>query len=248
MEPSEDYVKACKNRMAEVVGPKCTMALQGSDLLIASKEGLLEVRERRLGFVHVLRQTVWGRMKSGWQLTISMNSFAQFAQHVVAMTRMQNYWRQAVAPLPQGSLPRIWVMGDDILLSYPYSDDRYQRSEFLKSYQEATETLGCIVKHVRFGREFAGFSFEQAGPVPLYKNKHIESLKWAETELEETLLAYMIIYCFVPDYGWVGQYARQLQDFVPQHTLKLWAQGLLPKLPIRKFAIPTSFLDLFPKH
>nr|QQO81413.1 RNA-dependent RNA polymerase [Soybean thrips sobemo-like virus 6] len=152
-------------------------------------------------------QTDWGLMKSGWLLTLSMNSAAQAFQHAVA-------WRRMGRTDP---VPYIWAMGDDLLIRSAMKGD-------FQYYLDALSTTGCIVKKLEFSREFSGFTFTEGEVEPLYPGKHKFILKHAADEVVgEILLSYQLIYAlsknkwFAP---WL-KYAREDLGF----RAKLWAEG-----------------------
>lgn len=159
----------------------------------------------------VYRQTYWGLMKSGWFLTLSMNSMAQGLQHILAWRRMGRL----------DKLPQLWAMGDDTVLT-EFTDHA--------GYWRALETTGCIVKKVETSREFAGFRISGSGPsvsvTPLYPDKHRFVLKYVKPELEqEVLLSYSLIYALSSD-DWFHREAAQYAEFPIGPMQRMWAKGL----------------------
>lgn len=158
-------------------------------------------------------QTYWGQMKSGWLLTLSMNSIAQQCQHVLAWKRAGLF----------GVPSRMWAMGDDVLMRFPYDDG------FLQRYMSALTTTGCIVKKEQKSREFSGFEFIGSGSDiivrPLYPDKHKFVIQYLEPEIEQdVLLAYTLIYAL--DQGnWIKDFYHYC-EFPVGPMQKMWAKGL----------------------
>uniref|UniRef100_A0AAT9JA40 RNA-dependent RNA polymerase n=1 Tax=Macrotermes natalensis sobeli-like virus 1 TaxID=3133513 RepID=A0AAT9JA40_9VIRU len=127
------------------------------------------------------QQQGWGLMKSGWLLTINVNSGTQFLNNALAWIRSHT-----------GDIPEIWVMGDDVLLAW---SDHYSQETFERALGE----LGVLVKRGNLIREFAGFRF---GVVdgrycvePAYPEKHDFMLRHvSEPQREEVATAYMMLY------------------------------------------------------
>lgn len=166
------------------------------------------------------RQLGWGLMKSGWLLTLSLNSAAQGFQHALAWFRMG----KTEPP------PSVWAMGDDILAKMKLTEEE------LQLYWEKLETTGCKVKKIERRREFCGFDFVSDEVVnPLYPDKHQFILQHLDPAVEqETLLSYSLLYA-LSDLGWVKKiYPYQERALGP--LAKLWAKGLvkldvLPRVP-----------------
>ncbi|APG75836.1 hypothetical protein 2 [Hubei sobemo-like virus 6] len=183
------YEKLCWNRMMCVVGPGAVLRLPDGQRL---------------------RQTCVGFMKSGWLLTLSMNSAAQFFQHVVA-------WRRSGYDL--SSLPYMWAMGDDMLL-------RWEEGYKLEPYVAMLATTGCIVKHAVWSREFAGYAFKGDGVSPLYPAKHKFTLSYVKEEVEqELLLSYHLLYALDPN-SWLPA-VREHCRFPVGRMFRMWAMGLI---------------------
>lgn len=187
------------NRMRQVVGP---------DMIVRFPTG------------HRLRQTYWGQMKSGWFLTLSMNSMAQWAQHWLSWNRIGN----------PGPIPLCWAMGDDMLLDWPYSADS------LKKYEKALARTGCILKHTLRSREFAGFRFEGNKVIPLYDQKHRFAIRHLDPANElSVVLSYALLYALSGN----EHYAELAEPFgVSKPVLYSWATGLAKF----SFEIPEQFL------
>nr|UGO57540.1 MAG: hypothetical protein 1 [Riboviria sp.] len=157
----------------------------------------------------IYRQLCWGLMKSGWLLTLSLNSFAQWCQHKLA-------WMRALLP---GPLPPMWAMGDDEL-----AECGEVSPKSLKAYLQAMKTTGCIIKHGINSREFAGFKFGKGTVEPLYKDKHVFLMKHVREEVKiQTMTSLQLLYCmsgdsWAFDLGFTGLTPNAARD---------WAQGLV---------------------
>lgn len=159
------------------------------------------------------RQTYWGQMKSGWLLTLSMNSIAQHLQHVLA-------WGRGGL---MGTPSRMWAMGDDTLARFSGDDDE------LDKYERALATTGCLMKKILRRREFAGFEFisKPGGVVarPLYPDKHQFVLKYLDPRYEQDILmSYSLLYALDDD-TWFKAY-HPLCDFAVGPMQRMWAKGL----------------------
>lgn len=112
----------------------------------------------------VFKQVIPGMVKSGCVNTISTNSHMQMIIHVLACVHQG----VSVQPLPV-------AVGDDTL-------QRMTQSMDLSAYNR----FGVIVKSVTEGLEFVGMDFTDAGPIPLYHEKHLfkaMSLNYDDKEL-----------------------------------------------------------------
>lgn len=202
--PGLNYARTAWNRMRQVVGPDAYVRLPSG---------------RRW------RQSFWGMMKSGWFLTLSMNSMAQAAQHELACLRMK---------IPRA--PLLWAMGDDSLINWTLGLD------VVCEYIEHLGKTGCLIKHFKFCREFCGFRVygTEKEPVvdPLYPGKHRFSLAYVSPKVEdETTLSYTLIYALAKNY-WCVDYEHHFK--VPRTSMqKAWAKGLI-ELRL-DFAIPKEF-------
>lgn len=163
------------------------------------------------------RQSVPGIMKSGWLLTISVNSEAQERLSIAAWMRTQT-----------GSVPRVWSMGDDVLMEWPPDSDE-------KGFVEELTRLGVIVKQASHSLEFAGFSFGRVNgyPVvnPLYERKHRFLLRHVpENQLEEVVSAYGCLYALADQdkSSWIRDILRRYGRWTLQ-TYRVWAVGLLTR-------------------
>lgn len=123
----------------------------------------------------VVKQLYDGFMKSGLYNTISDNSVAMVAVHVLACVRSRL------------GFGRIGVTGDDVVQSL-ISDQ----------YLEEVGKLGCKVKEVIHHLEFMGTNYENGYPEPLYFEKHLTNLKFKEGIEEEVLDAYLRLYSYSP--------------------------------------------------
>lgn len=152
-----------------------------------------------------LQQDSVGLMKSGWLLTLSMNSMAQALQHAVASF--------AIGEEP----PRCWALGDDFISRAVSKPDDYVR--------ELSRT-GCLVKHAKNILEFAGFDFTNGGVTPLYWKKHQFLLNYVEPDIEQdVLLSYFMLYSLSTN-RWLDSY-RKYANFPVGKTFELWAKGLI---------------------
>ncbi|APG75946.1 hypothetical protein 2 [Wuhan house centipede virus 4] len=157
------------------------------------------------------RQQFWGVMKSGCYLTLSLNSLAQEAQHVLAWLRC----------FGGESIPLLWAMGDDTLVRASLTDEEKQL------YWDALESTGCLVKKMEYSREFCGFLFNSEDDVrPLYPDKHRFIMKFVRPETEQdTMYAFELLYALSKD-RWVDC-LRPHQQFVLGPAARLWARGLI---------------------
>nr|UGO57458.1 MAG: hypothetical protein 1 [Riboviria sp.] len=153
------------------------------------------------------RQVDWGFMKSGWILTLSLNSAAQMLQHCLASIRLN--WR----------IELLWAMGDDMLLRANWDDEQVIR------YVAELERTGCKVKCWTREREFAGFRYEAYAVEPLYEDKHRFQLAYATPkDFNETCIAYQLLY---------AQSTNPLRDEVAEASIdirveaNMWARGLI---------------------
>lgn len=199
-----DYVHQVVNRFLEVVGPRAVLRLPDG---------------RRL------RQKQWGLMKSGWFLTLSLNSFAQAAQHELACLRLKII-----------KSPLLWAMGDDSLIYWDLAKD------VVSSYMGQLAKTGCLIKHFKFEREFCGFRVfgTIANPIvnPLYEDKHKFNLSFLKKKVEwETTLSYTLIYA-LSDSQWIRRIHNRF-DIPIGYMQRAWAKGLI-ELNI-KFEIPDIF-------
>nr|QXV86396.1 RNA-dependent RNA polymerase [Solemoviridae sp.] len=185
------YERAVRTRLAQVVGPLATIRLCNG----------LE-----------FKQEGWGIMKSGWLLTLSMNSMAQLNQHALACFRMG-----------ENDPPLMWAMGDDSLIRMKHD------AQVLDQYEKALATTGCLVKKSVLKREFCGVRIEgdlEVSVTPLYIDKHKFVLSYVEPRYEQdTLQSYMLLYSLSAD-RWVDEYKDRLDlNYGPLYPL--WAKGLI---------------------
>lgn len=150
---------------------------------VALVEARLRVLYREAEFMisdgRVYGQETPGLQKSGSVLTLSLNSMAQIALHVLACLRAGMDWRS--------SLPV--AIGDDTVQRPP---------ERLSDYMNCLSQLGCQIKgHPGPSPdvEFAGHIIRGDSCVPAYNAKHYFSLLYAESDvLPEMLESYMRLY------------------------------------------------------
>lgn len=132
----------------------------------------------------VLTQTAgWGVQKSGCVNTIADNSLAQVLLHLFYCKLTGEHHE----PLPV-------ACGDDKLVAQQFCD------------KSVYDRMGVLVKHCRKEHEFVGFLFEDNGPVPVYKFKHLYKFLWQkEAILEDYLSAMMGMYVHSDEYlMWEG--------------------------------------------
>lgn len=194
-ETSIEFRRACRNRIKEVLGPLCTLRLPDGARYI---------------------QSVWGIMKSGWLLTIGWNSDAQDIITNLA-------WSRAYPNL--GPCPRLWSMGDDVLM-------RWREDLDPKPLEAELTRAGILSKFAMPVREFAGYAFGRDPDIyvdPLYVDKHKFLLAHTSLEqLEEVVTAYGLLYALArpATRAWLdpilSEYARWTRD-----TYVAWAYGIL---------------------
>lgn len=172
-------------RFEAVVGPNCTVRMPDGT---------------------VLRQKIWGLMKSGWFLTIGLNSAAQVYQHYLALIRSK------------GKICPLWVMGDDVLTT--------KQSD---SYYFWLRTTGCLVKHVLDSAEFCGLRFFKDGACqPIYPDRHRMSLAYATlTNLNDVCTSLCAWYSLAPDQSILTDQCWARSRF-SRVQLYWWALGLMP--------------------
>lgn len=202
-DPTPDYLRATAARFAEVLRDATVRLPDGS----------------------VYRQTTDGLMKSGWYLTLSMNSAAQFFQHSLA-------WQRAGGI---GELPLMWAMGDDMLVNFNATQSlTYMQkvrgprlaADDVEAYMSALATTGCLVKIMENQKEFAGFRFTDLVVTPLYQDKHRFMLSYVNpSKKHETLLSMALMYSLTPNFGWLSDLRKQM-DFPLNSSFRRWAQGL----------------------
>lgn len=193
---SASFKNALFNRLREVLGNRCTIRLP---------EGTR------------LRQLDWGVMKSGWLLTINMNSDAQDVITTLA-------WLRAYPDA--GPCPLLWAMGDDVLMRWREGLDPQPLTDQLRR-------AGILSKFAVQNREFAGFEVgrtEDGRPYvdPLYPDKHKYLLAHtSEDKLEEVVTAYGLIYALARPgtRQWLEPYMHY--SVWTRDVYLAWAYGLL---------------------
>lgn len=157
-------------------------------------------------------QLFLGFMKSGFLLTLSINSSGQEDQHALAWIR---------CGFSLESLPLLWTMGDDSLIIW-----KFLRS-LVDIYIQQLKTTGCVVKHAKFSREFVGFYFPGKDVVePLYQEKHRFALRYLKPQVEaETLLSYGLLYA-LSEAEWIRPVLQRSR--YSRLQFKNWAKGLVP--------------------
>nr|QQO81417.1 RNA-dependent RNA polymerase [Soybean thrips sobemo-like virus 8] len=192
----ELYDRYVWNRLVEVLGPQASVVLPDGT---------------------VWAQNSWGIMKSGWFLTLSLNSMAQEFQHVLACFRL------GIEP------PPVWAMGDDILTRF---------KEVPPGYEGALESTGCVVKKVERSREFAGYDVvgDDVATIvvnPLYPDKHRHVLRHTpDGEIDDLLTCYCCMYALSDD-RWFEKYYDQTGVRV-ELVHSMWAKGLVELKCIRR--------------
>lgn len=166
----------------------------------------------------VYEQQIPGLQKSGSVLTLSLNSMAQIALHLLASRRANVDWRN----LPVS-------IGDDTTQRVP---------ERLSDYLKQLSKLGCQIKgnpQPSDEIEFAGHIICGNSCVPMYTAKHYFSLLYAEEEvLAETLESYMRLYALDSERcsiirRWLGKVNPQ--RVMSERGLVSWYRGLEAFVP-----------------
>lgn len=95
-----------------------------------------------------LMQSDYGLMKSGWLLTLSANSAAQFLQASVTWQRLKH-----LSLINEESpLPYMWAMGDDMLLDMPEEEIEYYPEMFLPPGRMHWNVMECDCTYKLFER------------------------------------------------------------------------------------------------
>lgn len=198
-DPPPGYFLAVWTRILYVLGPGCRVVWpDGTEI----------------------QQDDYGLMKSGFLLTLSLNSAAQDLQHSVVEMRAGS--KPSLAPLTMGSV--LWAMGDDSLVYLAVSP----QPRFIEAYCAELATLGCIVKHAKVKREFAGFHVVDGCANPLYPDKHRFTLYYTRPEMvTNNIEAYSLVYaCAHPDHGeWLDQ-ERRRREMPSASYFAAWGKGL----------------------
>lgn len=121
----------------------------------------------------VVRQKFGGFMKSGIYNTISDNSVAMVAMHVLACLRSGQ------------KLGKFAATGDDVMQSI-ISDQ----------YLDEVERAGCRVKEVISHIEFMGTDYQKGFPEPMYFQKHLVNISCKPGLEEEVLDSYLRLYAY----------------------------------------------------
>lgn len=121
----------------------------------------------------VVKQGYKGFMKSGLYNTISDNSLAMVAMHVLASIRSGQH------------IGNIAVTGDDVMQSI-ISD----------TYVDRLQELGCRVKEVLNHIEFMGTDYTKGHPEPMYFQKHLMGYVTKPEVQDEVLDAYCRLYAY----------------------------------------------------
>lgn len=134
----------------------------------------------------ILKQQYPGLMKSGLYNTITDNSLAMVAIHLMATLRSGALLKPLIAT------------GDDV--AHGLEPQRY--------FDEMMG-LGVVVKEVTSASEFMGTDFSQ-WPRPMYLSKHIYNVCCAEGSLEEVLESYAHLYAHSPWFDLWAAMANQV--------------------------------------
>lgn len=189
------YERMARRRWFEVLGTDCVVRLPGGQRYRQLKPGL---------------------MKSGWYLTISVNSQAQELLTIAAYRRCFTT-----------RIPKVWSMGDDVLMEWLGEDE--------EKFVGELRSLGILTKHALHRREFAGFEFlitpQGVRVNPLYGPKHRFLLAHTPVaDLEEVLTSYALLYGLASDSvsEWVAPYLRRFSRWTKTAAI-VWATGGLGK-------------------
>uniref|UniRef100_A0AAT9JH82 RNA-dependent RNA polymerase n=1 Tax=Prorhinotermes simplex sobeli-like virus 1 TaxID=3133517 RepID=A0AAT9JH82_9VIRU len=154
-----------------------------------------------------------GLMKSGWFRTISENSAAQVLINLLAWLR---------AGFEMQDFPRIWTMGDDVILAPVYSDE-------VQELENALATTGIVVKQSTDAPEFGGFRISGSRVDPLYPDKHDFMLRYVEPRFAaETARAFTMLYA-LSQVEYANTVAEKIEPHsdVPRRLAAAWAHGVL---------------------
>ncbi|QKI29245.1 hypothetical protein 2 [Cycas revoluta sobemo-like virus] len=121
---------------------------------------------------HVYQQQFSGFMKSGLFVTISDNSLAMVALHILASLRSGQ------------KIGHIYATGDDVVQSHV--SDRYL---------DELESLGVVVKEISSELNFMGNDLTKE-PEPMYFGKHIVNFTMKPKYIAEVLDAYCRMYAY----------------------------------------------------
>lgn len=156
----------------------------------------------------VVEQGYWGFMKSGIFNTISDNSVAVLAAHILACLRSGLIFGH------------IGVTGDDVIQS-TVSDE----------YLDQLDKVGCRVKELHHHLEFMGTQYFDRVPKPLYFQKHLYSFCMKPNEVDEVLDSYCRMYAHSEYFSFWKSLADDLN--VPTRTsayYKFWYDSPLAEV------------------
>lgn len=171
------------------------------------------------------QQSVQGIMKSGWLLTISKNSDAQELATLLA-------WSRAYS----GPCPRLWAMGDDVIMNWPSELDETPLVQELAR-------AGLLSKFAIRSSEFSGFRFKYDGDYwvdPLYPDKHRFLLAHTPSEnITETVTSYGYLYALAsPEVkAWIAPVIARYSRWPPA-VYRAWAFGLLQDTHLIHSGVP----------
>lgn len=180
----DGYMRAFWTRISEVMGPRCVVRLPNGEEFIQQR---------------------WGVMKSGFLLTLSMNSRGQFILCGVAL-------RLEIGK----SLLEFWAMGDDMIMQMIVGMN-------IEAFVARLNKLGVKVKQWSHEREFAGFKFRYPSVVnPAYPVKHqfLLGSKGADQDLIDAL---SLVYALAE--GKFAEWIQRRQKWSTDVT-RAWALGL----------------------
>lgn len=213
LESRIEHMRGCSPKMRAAMERRWKEVI-GTDCLLRLPDGLR------------LKQANPGLMKSGWLLTISVNSQAQDLITRVAWNRHR-----------RDPFPPFWAMGDDVLMSWPDGDEQLLVAQIRK--------LGILTKIAQRSREFAGFEIpsSRAQVEPLYADKHKFVLAHTPVEeLEELCSSYALLYALSERRPlWLVE-ALQKYSRYTQRACRAWATGVV------KLRISQQQRDVFARY
>lgn len=159
--------------------PRWYLDLVFNRLVMVFKECKFEFQDGQ-----VVKQQGIGIMKSGFYLTIILNSIAQMALHVAAGLRVgidvRSYWPEC--------------LGDDTV--------QPGLGRLTSDYVRELESLGCVVKGCKVMDyvEFAGLQMNHKRVVPAYWKKHLFKCCYHDAEtFGEFLYDMQVLYHYSPE-------------------------------------------------
>jgi len=160
----------------------------------------------------IRRQLSFGLQKSGGLPTLSLNGFAQRSQTLLALIRLG--WQER---------PVEWDLGDDVLMRTNWEQEKVER------FVDELARTGCIVKHAKRVREFAGFEYGSSTVTPIYPQRHKYALKHVGEQEADMLQSFFMLYSLSSEQG--SKWLQEVRDRAPldlgPHVYKMWALGLV---------------------